>query len=185
MFFTLCTKCAVENCATACPHGESERKFVGIYTTPELVLAKSCGYVITKIYEIWHYENQGDLVPQYNDTFMALKVLNSGWPVDCKSNELKTRYLLELQTKDNIHIDPHTFVENPTMRLLSKLMLNTLWGRLGIKANKPKFEFVRTRERFNRLFHSNQFDIEYVNLLDDNTLQVQTTLRNGCKAQDL
>lgn len=75
--------------------------------------------------------------------------------------------------------------DNPTMRLLAKLMLNTLWGRLAIQDNKSKFDYVRQQKRFNRLFYSNQYDIHYVNVLDDETLQLQSVMLDAAGASDL
>lgn len=63
-------------------------------------------------------------------------------------------------------------------------MLNTLWGRLAMQDNKPKFEYVRNTERFNRILYSNLYDIRYVNIQDENTVQVQSTFRNPVHGQD-
>lgn len=58
-------------------------------------------------------------------------------------------------------------------------MLNALWRRLAIQENKPKFEYVTTHERLNRLFYSNQYKVRYVNVLKDDTHQ------NAAEALDL
>lgn len=62
-------------------------------------------------------------------------------------------------------------------------MLNSLWGRLAIKNNKPKFGYVRTTERFNRIFYSNQYDMAYVNRLTT-LFKSKQALSNGSEAQD-
>lgn len=126
-----------------------------MHTTSEITLAIKKGYVVEKIFEAWHYAVKGDLFSKYIDTFMNLKVSNSGWPSTCFDEPSKLAYLELLRRQNNVTVTTDQIQDNPSLKLLSKLMLNTLWKRLAIKDNKPKFEYVQTTERFNRLFYSN------------------------------
>lgn len=133
---------------------------IGVYTTTELPLAMARGYTVLKVYEIWHYRRQGGLFSKCINTFMAAKVANSGWPSECGTDSQKARYLESLRLNDNVHVELKDVQNNPKMRLLAKLMLRTQWGRLAIQDNKPKFEYVRITERFNRLLYSNIYDTQ-------------------------
>lgn len=138
-----------------CQHKDLEHEFIGVYTTAELSLAVARGYIIQEMFEVWHYALKGDLFSTFIDTFTAAKVANSEWPAGCYTDQEKAEYLNDLRSKDNINVNVNCLQDNLTMRLLTKRMLNTLWGRLATQDNKPKFEYVTSYERFYRLFYSN------------------------------
>ncbi|XP_055350099.1 uncharacterized protein LOC129596780 [Paramacrobiotus metropolitanus] len=153
--FTLCWRCAEQNNQEAvCWHTDEQRCFNGVYMIPELALALSMGYTLIKVHEIWHYARQGDLYSHYISTFMTEKAAASGYPANCVSDEDKRNYLQLLYDRDGVVVDPGRVENNLTKRLLSKLMLNTFWGRLAIKENKSRFEYVKDTKRFNDLFYS-------------------------------
>ncbi|XP_055345043.1 uncharacterized protein LOC129592914 [Paramacrobiotus metropolitanus] len=184
--FTLCWRCAeLNNQDATCGHTDEQRCFNGVYTTPELTLAMSLGYTLIKIHEIWHYPRQGDLFSHYISTFMAEKAAASGYPAGCISDSDKRAYLQLLYERDGVVVDPSRMENNPTKRLLSKLMLNTLWGRLAIKENKTRFEYVKDMKRFNDLFYSGTYNVSYVDVLSDDVLQVQSSFTCDVDGSDL
>lgn len=63
-------------------------------------------------------------------------------------------------------------------------MLITLWGRLANRDDRPKFEYVRKMNRFNQISFPNQYDLHCVNILDEDTLQVQRSLENVGEGTD-
>lgn len=52
-----------------------------------------------------------------------------------------------ITVRDGMVIALNQFRINPTMRLLAKLTLNTLWGPLAVKDHKAKSEYVRQQKR--------------------------------------
>jgi hypothetical protein len=54
--FPLCYKCAVDQ-NQVCEHSKNERQFIETWTTDEVNKALEIGYIITKIYEVWHFED--------------------------------------------------------------------------------------------------------------------------------
>ncbi|XP_055335709.1 uncharacterized protein LOC129586473 [Paramacrobiotus metropolitanus] len=185
--FALCWRCAeANNQETSCTHTDEERSFNGVYTTPEVNLAVSLGYRILAIHEVWHYSKRGNLFADYISTFMAEKAAASGFPSHCQSDGEKQAYLQSLKDRDNVVVDDPGKVEfNPTRRLLSKLMLNTLWGRLAIKENKPSFEYVKSVKRFNELFYSGKYTVNYIDVVNEDVLQVQSTKSSDLDGTDL
>ncbi|KAK3916407.1 putative DNA polymerase [Frankliniella fusca] len=73
---------------------------------------------------------------------MALKIQASGWPEGCDSEKAKEDYMADVLKYDGIIIDPTKVTKNPALRQLSKLMLNSFWGKFGEKTLRPKTEFV-------------------------------------------
>ena len=53
-----------------------------------------------------------------------------------------------------------------------------------MRPNLPKFEYLKTAERLQELIYSEQFDVQFLNVLDDNTVQCQFTTIDESDAQD-
>ena len=126
-FYTCCRTCA-ESRRDACHHSVEERALTGVYCTPELHLALEKGYQILRIWEVWHCADRSTtLFTQFIDNFYKLKVSNSSWPKTCLSEDQKTEYLDELLDKQGIVVSAEDISDDPTQRLLAKLMLNSSW----------------------------------------------------------
>ncbi|KAK3910706.1 putative DNA polymerase [Frankliniella fusca] len=82
------------------------------------------------------------LLSAYVRCFMALKAQASGWPADCTSDEAKQKYMDDVKKYDGITIDPAKVEKNPALRQLSKLMLNSFWGKFGEKTVRSKTDIV-------------------------------------------
>ncbi len=48
---------------------------------------------------------------------------------------------------------------NPGRRALAKLCLNSFWGRLGMREDLPKTEYVTEYDRFIDLLTSNEYTV--------------------------
>ena len=95
---------------------------------------------------------------------MKLKTEASGWPSDVTTSEEKEKFIQNFQESEGISLDPANISKNPGLRGLAKLCLNSMWGRLGMKENKAKTEYVYTPERFNELLLSGTFDVSAFDL---------------------
>lgn len=128
--YTLCPKCAEVSKAGGCPHVDSDREFSGVWTTPELLLAKEKGYKITTIYEQWDYPTKSaSFFSNFVTTFFRIKIQNSGWPDGCLTDKARHAYLKDLEEKEGIRLTVSDITDNPTQRLIAKLILNSSWGR--------------------------------------------------------
>lgn len=121
---------------------------IGMWFTEEIYLAMQCGYVITEIYEVHHFDadNRSDtLMRGYMESFLTLKQESEGWKKLGASSENPTeeeqdRILEELfeanggigrAKKENVK-------KNPVLRQVSKIFLNCLWGKF---CQRRKAEF--------------------------------------------
>ena len=183
--FTLCSPCFKENHTGPCPHDDKQREIVGVYTTEELKLALEHGYTLQRIHEIWHFaEKSGELFKQMIKKFYVLKVANSGWPKEDMTPREKSDYLRLLKERDMVELTEDDIADNPLMRLLAKLILNSLWGRFALRANRTKFEYVSSSERFQELVFSGHHDISWLNFVSDDLVQVQHQASDDIAAFD-
>jgi hypothetical protein len=102
LLFYLCRTCAETNKQSACTHTNEERSFTGTWVTDEVKEAVQKGYQITKIYEIWHFDQisqydtdskTGGLFTDYVNTFLKIKQEASGWPDWCRTECDKHKYI--------------------------------------------------------------------------------------------
>ena len=117
-----------DNCQTCynernsdCKHSDSERAITGFWTTTELNKAIEKGYKCEQIYEVLHFENTStDLWKDYIKKFMKIKLETS--PFSCSEGEYR-----EKAKKFDIELDK--LEENPGLRFIAKICLNSLWGK--------------------------------------------------------
>ena len=150
-----------------CPHTDSERVFWGTFCTPELKLAVQKGYQITAVSEIWHWSESKQSVTLFKDyikSFLKTKTEASGWPdestmgtaalleaeqsgnTDSKAEVLRKRseYINEYEAREGIRLDASSIKRNEGLRFISKLLLNSFWGYLGMRSNLSKTKYVRS-----------------------------------------
>jgi hypothetical protein len=141
--FPLCAKCADEEYQGKCHCTEKDRCLVGCWCTPEIQKALQKGYKLRKIYEVYHWDletqttiydpqtGQGGLFAPYVNMFLAIKQAASGWPADVQTAEARTQYLQDYLTHEGITLKESDIEKNPGLRSLSKLLLNSFWGKFS------------------------------------------------------
>ncbi|XP_052125924.1 uncharacterized protein LOC127749915 [Frankliniella occidentalis] len=153
LHFPLCRLCAETESEEICSHDNPEdRQLTGTWCAPEIklaVLEKS--YQLSTVHEVYQYPGEMKYNPEtgedgllsaYVRCFMALKIQASGWPENCDTPEAQQKYVEEILKCEGITIDPNKMEYNPALRQLSKLMLNSFWGKFGEKCLRSKTEFV-------------------------------------------
>lgn len=124
---------------TQCNHSSEERALIGTWTTIQLEKAVKKGYIITYIYEVWHFKEQiNQLFQPYIKTFMKIKQEASGWPAGCDTEDKKWDYLQDYEQHEGIRLDYNKVQKNPSLRSLSKLMLNSFWGKFRQRPNQTQ-----------------------------------------------
>jgi DNA polymerase type B, organellar and viral len=127
--FPLCRTCAEHQLQGTCSHAESERQLNGTWCTPEIEEALAQGYRVTKIEEVWHYEeSEAGLFADYINVFLKIKTEASGWPQGVETDQQKNAYVTEFEKIEGIKLDKTKVAKNPGMRALAKLFLNSFWG---------------------------------------------------------
>ena len=149
--FPLCYKCALEEKDADCQCSVSDRAFIHTYCTPEIEVALNMGYIIGQIYEVLHWPNtethdkvnkQGGLFTEYINTFLKLKQQASGFPSHVKSEQDKDAYVQKYLEHEGILLDKHLIEKNPGLRSLSKLALNSFYGKFGQRTNMKRTKFI-------------------------------------------
>lgn len=142
LLFVLCRTCGEQTQSSECTHSESERKLLGTWFIPEIKKAVEKGYVIKKVHGIYHFEQKSSqLFSDFMQLFYKLKLISSGIPEGCDTEAKLQSYIDQVQNQEQITLNRNEFEINPGKRQLSKLLLNSLWGRFGLKRNKPQSTF--------------------------------------------
>jgi hypothetical protein len=79
-----------------------------------------------------------------------IKQESSGYPNNCTTEEQKQQYVDEYLAVEGIQLDRSKIEHNPSMRALSKLMLNSFWGMYSKQLFSKRKSFlggVRTRAK--------------------------------------
>ena len=129
---------------------DSERMFTHSYCTPEIEVALNMGYIIKQVHEVLHWSEtevydpvtkQGGLFTKYINTFLKLKQEVSGYRSHIKTEEEKDKYIQEYFEHEGILLDKKSIVKNLGLRSLSKLALNSFYGKFGQRTNMKKKQF--------------------------------------------
>jgi hypothetical protein len=152
LLFCLCRTCAIEmNTDRACPHtNDKDRVLEGTWVVDEVRLAVSKGYRIFKVHEMYEYKitqydkntGEGGLFVEYVNTFLKLKAEASGYPTWVTTSADKDQYVAAFQESEGIILDKEMIRPNAAKRALSKLCLNSLWGKLTERNNRPKTQLI-------------------------------------------
>lgn len=104
LLFSLCRSCAETMQRTQCTHSSGERVFIGTWVSDELKEAVAQGYVIQRLYEVWHFDSisqydqcsrTGGIFTEYVNTFLNVKQEASGWPDWCVDEHTKQKYMTQ------------------------------------------------------------------------------------------
>lgn len=188
LIFTLCFTCTKDMNVGSCKHTPEERLIHGTYVADELRLAVQKGYVVRKIYEAWEYEiaeydkrtKKGGVFAEYIDTFLKIKTEASGFPPHCTTDASKTSFIRDFEKKEGIALDYCKIHKNEGYRSLAKLLLNSLWGRLGMRQDKIKKVFVKSANHLLHLMTNPSFEVNSFIALSDDSLLVSYKYRNEC-----
>uniref|UniRef100_A0A183BUV9 DNA-directed DNA polymerase n=1 Tax=Globodera pallida TaxID=36090 RepID=A0A183BUV9_GLOPA len=157
--FPLCATCADRRQQRPCRHSPEKRSWVTAYTHVELNKALELGYVVTDLFEVWHYDEWDDtLFSSYVNTFVGLKVQASGWPDGCVTVEQRQAYLDDFWQTEGIRLDPAKIAPNPGLRLIAKTLANSLWGKLAQRVGHTEIRYTRTPAEFHRLLEDPTLD---------------------------
>ena len=64
LLFTLCRTCSENQQQKPCQHNDEERSFTGTWVTDELKKALEKGYVVQRIYKVWHFDETEQYDPK-------------------------------------------------------------------------------------------------------------------------
>ena len=142
-----------------CKHSDQERGWVGTYTQLELLEALDRGYKVEKLLWTWTWNKSSDnLFKDYVRTFYKIKT-EASW--NDKENSIEERDALIKKYKEvyDIDLDPAKMKLNPGMRYISKLCLNSMWGRWSLRNNLTKSEITNDPATVSRLLNDDRIEI--------------------------
>ena len=179
LLFILCNICGHLKQAD-CNHSEDERAIEGTWVTEEVKHAIKNGYKMIKIFSIWHFNQKevydkqtktGGLFTEYVNKFLKMKTEATGFPDHIKSNDQKEKFINDYFNNEGIQLDSDNMKPNPGMKAISKLFLNSLWGRFGLNSNKTQHKLLTNASELFELFLNDQYVVQDVNFLNENVAQ--------------
>uniref|UniRef100_A0A1I8B0R1 DNA-directed DNA polymerase n=1 Tax=Meloidogyne hapla TaxID=6305 RepID=A0A1I8B0R1_MELHA len=154
LLFPLCRQCSLDFPRGAtipdytCQHGDKDRGWISTCTSIELGEALNNGYKVIKYFRALHYENwDSELFKGYVSEFMRMKIHASGFPKGIDTQLKEEKFIRECQEKFGIYIEKEKMVPDKAMRYISKLMLNSLWGRFSLRKYPNKESYHRFTSR--------------------------------------
>jgi hypothetical protein len=125
-----------------------------VLTSMEFKEALAKGYRTSQIYRVDMYKSSRDLFKTYIQTFLRLKILSSKRPFsENTSREEKDAYFRAVEEKYGFRISEDEFKENPAIRSLAKLLLNSLWGKFGEKQGRSETKYflnAKDKQKFSQ-----------------------------------
>ena len=174
LLFPLCYRCACTQSQDPCRCSEAERSFIGTWTTVELQKAVEKGYRIESIFEVYHWaQSTNNLFTDYVDLFLRLKQQASGYPSWANTDELKEQYVRDYLEHEGIELDPAQIKYNPSLRFVSKLCLNSMYGKLAQRSNLRQNKVVHTPEDFYACITDPCKRVADFHIIKDDVLQVE------------
>ena len=181
-YLALCTKCA-ENKSKSCKHTARERALESCWLVSDLRKSLELGYTIDEWFELHYYVKTSFILKDYSKILYALKVQNSGFPLNLTSDEEKQNYCETINKAmdfpEDFKLDLTNVCDNPPQKQLFKSMLNNFYGKFSQNSNFTETKFVNSHNQLMKIFKDN----EVVGIYNINEFQVQVEYKpNKVKA---
>ena len=137
--------------------------------TDEVNKAISKGYKILNVFEVWHFEkNSDDLFKGYIRKFMKIKIESSKYDFNTKDEE----DIFKSKIKKSLDIDIDKFEYNPGLRSISKLCLNSRWGKFGQRTNMNQTKYVTEPTEFYKILLDDTVSNLNIQFVNDDMVQM-------------
>ncbi|XP_060868772.1 uncharacterized protein LOC132943701 [Metopolophium dirhodum] len=169
LIFTLCKQCQLDK-IRQCTHNDEQKALIGTWTTDEVQKALEKGYKIMKIYEVQHFEKKSNtLFKEYIKRFLKIKLETSSWKNDYRT---VNDYISAVKNAVGIDMDIENIKENPGLRALAKICLNSFWGKFGQRPNQTKTEIISKPDRWYQVLLDSKLETENIVFLTDDLVEV-------------
>ena len=192
--FPLCKWCVDNESQEPCKCSKERRSFIGTWTTIELQKAVEMGYVIEKIYEVYHWSQStqydvetkcGGLFAEYINLFAKIKTESSNFPSWVKTEADKDVYISNFEKYEGVLLDKTAICHNSGLRSLAKLCLNSFWGYLGKSDSFVQDKFYNDGGNFIKDFIDPGKDISDFHFINDQILHVAYKTGDNYKGDDV
>ncbi|KAL3119697.1 hypothetical protein niasHT_008533 [Heterodera trifolii] len=179
LLFCCCHRCAAKfrklntRRVHKCPHTDEQRAFTGNFTHIELARALETGYRVDRFWRAWHYDEWSDgIFKDYVRLLIKLKVEASGFPDGANTVEQQQQFADEYRRIYNVNLDLENVRRNPGLRFISKLMLNSLWGKFGMRNELGANKVLTRPQEFFSLIMDHKIEVSAVIPLSDTAVRV-------------
>lgn len=170
LMFFLCYTCAL-NFLKSCNHTDEERSFNGVWCSPELYKAIDMGYRVLELFEVYHYEEwSNELFKKYVNSFLKLKQEASGFPANVTSEAEKAAYISDYESHEGIKLDK--IEKNPGLRSVSKICLNSLYGKFAQRNTLSKTEYFTEVQAFYNVVFAEENEVQQIHIISDSLVGV-------------
>ena len=183
--FPLCRKCGDTRATSECTHTDADRNLIGVWTTPELLVALHKGYQIVELFEVLHFEeSHNDLFTPYINKFLREKQEAEG-KMGMSDEELD-KYIQDYLEKEGIPLRKQYITDERNMaaRTMAKLFLNSFWGKMAQRANLTQHQIFNNHDEYIELIMDPKFEILGELSIDENNMIVSYKLRNDEDANE-
>ena len=188
LLFPLCSRCAHNSSPDPCKCPDSERDLVGTWTSVDLEDALRVGYVVIKVFEVYHFRERAKfdrsqdtpgLFSDYVNLFLKGKQEASGWPSPDMTEEAKTEYIEQYESVEGIRLDRQSISLNQGKRATNKLLLNSFWGKFGENNNHRTHKLTETGADIFKLLVNPSITLRGMHVLDTNRCMIEYTHSEG------
>lgn len=181
LVFGLCFKCIQTQNNNPCKHDSKTRALEGTWCLPEIQKAVELGYKVLKVYEIWHWpktslfsakDKTSGLFSEYVNCFLKIKMEASGWPEWVVSEQDQENFIESFHKQEGVLLDKNKISYNEGLRKVSKLMLNSHWGRYGMNTNRSKIKIISSLSDWYNIIDNDDFVVHDVVASTNEILQV-------------
>lgn len=114
-----------------------------------------------------------DLFAEYVNQFLKKKVQSSELPSWCKTEAdlaLVALYTKQFLEREGVDLTDRGFEVNPGLRYLSKLMLNSFWGKFGQRENQTQTSVISQSHDVFKLLTDPSVEVQNLLVISDDVL---------------
>ena len=101
------------------------------------------------------------------NTFLKIVQENSGYPEWCKTEQDKDQYINDYEKFEGIKLEKNKICVNEGLRSISKLLLNSMWGRYCLQTNKIKYSMISNLKDLYSYLLNDLYEIQDIHFLND------------------
>lgn len=159
----------------------------GYWSTEELYLAMENGYVVTEIYEMYHWgirERSNIHLKEFVAFFFRKKQQAGGWkkmgatsenPTEEEKKTICDEVYLEMRKL--CKIVPEEVAVDKCMEAVMKLIMNSLWGKMAQATAKTVTEIVYSTQLMLSIWNDNQIDQKSIKMIEISPNVFQVTYK--------
>jgi hypothetical protein len=152
-----------------CQHfSDAERCLQGIWVIDEVRLTVDKGYKNLEFQEVYEYDvaqydpdtGEGGLFVECINTFLKLKADASGYPSWVRTPDDENRYIHQFDQSEGIQLNRDSIRYNAAKRGLSKLCLNSMWGKLTERSNRTQTRLISDPQELHRFLVMSGIEVQ-------------------------